>query len=162
MKKRFYVIGLIGIAFIALLILVFTSEGEKINASQELKLEKDVQQNVSKLDEDDQQNAQPSLSDEKNGNLTSLTDSLFHKKLENDIKGRDLSNAIQYIRTTITGAYMISNTGKMGTTLDSAVFVLKNNARPVFFSDGRGQVGKIVLRADRRDVRRTILTCYKK
>jgi|688.fasta_scaffold466333_2 hypothetical protein len=142
MKKSYYLLGLLVIVFGVLLWNILDAEVQVADKNKDVRIKNDVQDDMSVNESSD-------LS--VNGANISLLDTIFDKQIKEDIKGKNLESAIQYIRSSISDAVINRSTSKTGTT-DSATFILRPNSTPVCLFEGRKKIGRIVLR--KKDDRR--------
>ncbi len=143
MKKSYYFLGLLVIIFGVLLWNILDAEVQVADKNKHVRIKNDVQEDMSV-------NESREIPVNENKGIPVL-DTIFDKKIKEDIKGKNLESAIQYIRSSISYVVINSFTSKTGTT-DSATVIFRPNSTPVYLFEGRKKIGRIVLR--KKDDRR--------
>ncbi len=144
MKKSYYFLGLLVIIFGVLLWNILDAEVQVADKNKHVRIKNDVQEDMSV-------NESREIPVNENKGIPVL-DTIFDKKIKEDIKGKNLESAIQYIRSSISGAVLASNSTSKTGTIDSATFILRPNSIPVCLFEGRKKITRIVLR--KKDDRR--------
>ena len=151
MKKSYYFLGLLVIIFGVLLWNILDAEVQVADKNKHVRIKNDVQEDMSANESREipvNESREIPVNEIKG---IPVLDTIFDKKIKEDIKGKNLESAIQYIRSSISYVVINSFTSKTGTT-DSATVIFRPNSTPVYLFEGRKKIGRIVLR--KKDDRR--------